>query len=134
MTTSVSSGPSSTSLVRPAATRSGPGSGGVAGFFVTRSRRVEAMLHDGTPDSTTRLTQWVLRASAEVRATAGVWVDGHTLVVDLLTGQVFVHTGTVLVLDRAAANCWSVVPLAQFSWVFVATARELPVFDDGEVV
>lgn len=132
--TSVSSGPSSTSLVRPAANRPRRGGGGVAGLFVARSRRVAAMLHDGTPGSTTRLTQWVLRASAEVRATAGVRVDGHTLVVDLPTGQVFLHTGTVLVLDRAAASCWSVVPLAQFTSTFVATARELPVFDDGEVV
>lgn len=127
--TSVSFGPSWASVC-PATAWSGRA---VATSFVARPRHVAAIAHDGTPASAARLTQWVLQASAEIRATAGVRVSGDALVVDQPQGQVFVRAGTVLVLDRAEEVCWSVVSLAQFTRTFAATARELPIFDDGEV-
>ena len=126
---SVSSGPSWVSDF-PASTWGGRA---VATPFVARPRHVAAMVHDGTPASTARLTQWVLKSSAEIRATAGVRVDGDALVVYQPHGQIRVRAGCVLVLDRDAESCWSVMPLTQFTRLFVAAARELPIFDDSEV-
>lgn len=108
----------------------------MSGLLRCEPRRpiVQAVPHQGDAAG---ILSWVLAASLDPFVSGECGSDGAVVIVEHVSGSVrktVVRPGDVVVQALGGRYGWDACDASTFRCSFSSVPRELPVFDDGEVV